>query len=1035
MRTAMAKKTVRDRLEDTLEELAEYDLKKFKLALSSLPVKEGYDNIPRGRLLKGDVSDVSHLLLSYYTEDYAVQVTVTVLNSIAQKYLVKKFLQVVETGHLDGCFANGPWQHENRNRNGSRSSLSSCKWSPFERDLASLRSLRLKGLTSFSLALSTSFDLHEMRFKYESTSAKIINGRIVTRKKVDGNVQETVEFEDDDQSNPLAINGPSAVITETEAIANLRKLSKNVTDVIAGEVSRLLEGKEDQVGEISSGRATKRTTMVKKTIYDLLVDALEELNEYDLRKFKFNLNSLPIKEGYDNIPRGRLEKADVLDLSHLLLSFYTEDYAMQVTITVLNSIAQKHLVKKLLQVVETGHLDGCFGHGQWQHGNGDRSRSSVALYGFPPFKRDCTSLRSLRCEGLQKFFFTLFASLDLHGIESFKCVSISVDGTNRTTIRVVENGQERVEVQDNDQLNPLAIYGASPIMREPEAVANFQILRNKINQVLLGEVLPVEEVKEDMEREISSGRATKRPALCIRQNGETSLVAHVPSKRMAGPEIFYEQIPLNCLEDLECISQGGFGIISRARHKEKGIVALKTLHRTDESYIREQILNEARIMDEACFAYIPRLYGICVDREAVGMGTPRLVMEYMENGDLSTFQSSVPSLPWALRIRILHQVALGMDFLHSLCPQVLHLDLKPQNVLLDGDLNAKVADFGLSKFRRGTTQHSLLSCEEGEGFGGTLQYMPPEAFTNSYEPGPSTDVYSYGILMFSVLADKEPYPNISKKCSSIFRMHILEEQRPNTTELEAKILQVERLTDLIRLMKWCWHDDKAQRPSFKVCSQETEDIYSCYRPHIETTVREVQDILNSSSSEKNRSSLGSSLKEASLLSVKPDDFHPQSLPTSSLRESPSRQNTKPPSLSVTQDQAELQSTRRRPWSVVDAVMPHSRETKEDPGRGVSSGTATKGSIGLESMASCEKPSDLVKKSKRKLTESLALQKHREEFLNTAKKYGFLTKCECYSLSQVNDPQEFVESLADIVLGKTELMHQVFLQCLKDQKVV
>lgn len=78
------------------------------------------------------------------------------------------------------------------------------------------------------------------------------------------------------------------------------------------------------------------------------------------------------------------------------------------------------------------------------------------------------------------------------------------------------------------------------------------------------------------------------------------------------------------------------------------------------------------------------------DRSAIQMG---LVMEYMERGSLADLQMALNgSPPWALTFRIINQIALGMNFLHQLEPPLLHLDLKPSNVLLDDSLNAKVRE-------------------------------------------------------------------------------------------------------------------------------------------------------------------------------------------------------------------------------------------------------------------------------------------------------------------------------------------------------
>lgn len=97
---------------------------------------------------------------------------------------------------------------------------------------------------------------------------------------------------------------------------------------------------------------------------------------------------------------------------------------------------------------------------------------------------------------------------------------------------------------------------------------------------------------------------------------------------------------------------------------------------------RMELLEEAKKMEMAKFRYILPVYGIC--REPVG-----LVMEYMETGSLEKLLASEP-LPWDLRFRIIHETAVGMNFLHCMSPPLLHLDLKPANILLDAHYHVKV---------------------------------------------------------------------------------------------------------------------------------------------------------------------------------------------------------------------------------------------------------------------------------------------------------------------------------------------------------
>lgn len=93
-------------------------------------------------------------------------------------------------------------------------------------------------------------------------------------------------------------------------------------------------------------------------------------------------------------------------------------------------------------------------------------------------------------------------------------------------------------------------------------------------------------------------------------------------------------------------------------------------------------------MEAAKFRYILPVYGICEDPQG-------LVMEYMETGSLETLLATEP-LPWELRFRIIHETAVGMNFLHCMNPPLLHLDLKPANILLDAHYHVKVKSLSQS---------------------------------------------------------------------------------------------------------------------------------------------------------------------------------------------------------------------------------------------------------------------------------------------------------------------------------------------------
>ncbi|KAK2095551.1 Receptor-interacting serine/threonine-protein kinase 2 [Saguinus oedipus] len=230
-------------------------------------------------------------------------------------------------------------------------------------------------------------------------------------------------------------------------------------------------------------------------------------------------------------------------------------------------------------------------------------------------------------------------------------------------------------------------------------------------------------------------------------------------------------IPYHKLADLRYLSRGASGTVSSARHADWRVqVAVKHLHihtplldstdpsssgtvgsssfsgdaavaRKDE---RKDVLREAEILHKARFSYILPILGICNEPEFLG-----IVTEYMPNGSLNELlhrKIEYPDVAWPLRFRMLHEIALGVNYLHNMTPPLLHHDLKTQNILLDSEFHVKemklIADFGLSKWRMMSLSQSRSSKSAPEG--GTIIYMPPE----NYEPGQKSrasikhDIYS-----------------------------------------------------------------------------------------------------------------------------------------------------------------------------------------------------------------------------------------------------------------------------------------------------
>ncbi|NWV70094.1 RIPK4 kinase, partial [Malurus elegans] len=285
----------------------------------------------------------------------------------------------------------------------------------------------------------------------------------------------------------------------------------------------------------------------------------------------------------------------------------------------------------------------------------------------------------------------------------------------------------------------------------------------------------------------------------------------------------------------EKIGSGGFGQVYKVRHLHwKTWLAIKcspSLH-VDEKE-RMELLEEARKMEMAKFRYILPVYGIC--KEPVG-----LVMEYMETGSLEKLLASEP-LPWELRFRIIHETAVGMNFLHCMSPPLLHLDLKPANILLDAHYHVKISDFGLAKCNGLSHSHDISM----DGLCGTIAYLPPERIKEKNRCFDTKhDVYSFSIVVWGVLTQKKPFAEENNILHIMVK--VVKGHRPELPAVSKS--RPHSCNNLIKLMQKCWQDDPGERPTFQEITSETEAL--CEKPEDETKEMTTQDLDSKNSPEQ-----------------------------------------------------------------------------------------------------------------------------------------------------------------------------------------
>ncbi|GAB4843871.1 hypothetical protein Ancab_013833 [Ancistrocladus abbreviatus] len=191
------------------------------------------------------------------------------------------------------------------------------------------------------------------------------------------------------------------------------------------------------------------------------------------------------------------------------------------------------------------------------------------------------------------------------------------------------------------------------------------------------------------------------------------------------------------------LGSGGFGTVYKGEFPNGVQVAVKVLKNSTDKAIEEQFMAEVATIGRTYHINLVKLYGFCFDPTVRA-----LVYEFMEFGSLDKFLFGEQSraINWGKLYEIAIGTAKGIAYLHEECEKrIIHYDIKPGNVLLDSNLNPKVADFGLAKLCNRDSTHVVMS-----GCRGTPGYAAPEVWS-PYPVTHKCDVYSFGMLLFEIV--------------------------------------------------------------------------------------------------------------------------------------------------------------------------------------------------------------------------------------------------------------------------------------------
>lgn len=300
----------------------------------------------------------------------------------------------------------------------------------------------------------------------------------------------------------------------------------------------------------------------------------------------------------------------------------------------------------------------------------------------------------------------------------------------------------------------------------------------------------------------------------------------ISRKKTAQPQsMSYEALPLRefTYKEIEKatdgfreeLGSGASGIVYKGQLQDefRTSIAVKRIDKMLPETEKEFAI-EVQTIGRTFHRNLVRLLGFC------GEGRERLlVYELMTNGPLNGFLFCGTRPTWNLRVQVALGVARGLLYLHEECnTQIIHCDIKPQNILLDENLVAKISDFGLAKLLR-TNQ-----TQTNTGIRGTRGYVAPEWFKNIGITS-KVDIYSFGVILLETVCcrrnveletDDEEQAILTYWANDCYRSGRLDLLVEGDDEAIFNMKKVERF---VAVALWCLQEEPAMRPTMLKVTQ------------------------------------------------------------------------------------------------------------------------------------------------------------------------------------------------------------------------
>ncbi|RWW73522.1 hypothetical protein BHE74_00018587, partial [Ensete ventricosum] len=265
----------------------------------------------------------------------------------------------------------------------------------------------------------------------------------------------------------------------------------------------------------------------------------------------------------------------------------------------------------------------------------------------------------------------------------------------------------------------------------------------------------------------------------------------------------------------EELGSGASGVVYKGFLKDEAGtgVAVKKLDKVSRETEKE-FMNEVISIGQTYHKNLVRLVGFCYQ------GADRLlVYEFMSNGSLMALLSRDVRPSWDQRVQIALGIARGLLYLHEECiSQIIHCDIKPQNVLLDDNLVPRISDFGLAKLLKTDQTRTKTDIR------GTKGYVAPEWFKNAGVTA-KVDVYSFGVMLLEIICCRRNVDlELGEAEEAILTFWVNDRFRDGRLASivegdEEATLDMKRMERFVKVALWCIQEEPSMRPTMHKVAQ------------------------------------------------------------------------------------------------------------------------------------------------------------------------------------------------------------------------